>query len=176
MPNQNLKPYRDYDPHEVITNFAYDGSSADKGLVVKVTGNGWKNTDTDMQYNAVGASYTNTQSLRMSIPARVTAAGSGDVPLGMLLTSVSDTDNHGDRYLRNRAKQKANDVALSGEAVEVLKRGLVLYSGVWGTPTAGQKLYTAAGGAISTSGTNVIGTALGTKDSDNFVLINLQMS
>lgn len=175
MANQYLKPFRDVDPRNVIGLFAYDGSDADKGLVVKVTGSGWKNTDKELQRAAVGASYGNTNSERLSIPARVTVAGSGDVPLGILLNDVKETDENGEKYIFNQAKKKAKDISLSGEAVNILTKGEILYSGVWGTPTAGQKLYTAAGGAVSTSGTNVIGTALGAKDTDNFVLINLDM-
>lgn len=173
MANQYLKPFRDIDPHDVIGLFAYDGSDADKGLIVKI-GTGWKNTDSPTYAN-VSTTYTNTVAQRNSIVARVTAAGSGDVPLGMLLNDVKETDEHGDKYIWNRSKAKAKDISLSGEAVNVATKGLVLYSGVWGTPTAGSTLYTAAGGAISTSGTNVVGKALGAADTDGYVLIKLDM-
>lgn len=173
MATKNLKPLRDYDPHETINFFTYDGATADKGTVVKIAAgavNGQSNHLTDLS-----ATYTNTLSQRMGLAARVTAAGSGDVPFGMMLKDVRETDEHGEKYIFNRKKAKAEGVTISGEAVEILKRGLVLYSGVWGTPAAGSKLYTAADGAISTSGTNQVGTALGANDADGFCFIHLNM-
>lgn len=173
MATKNLRPLRDIDPHEKINFFTYDGATADKGTVVKISAgavNGQSNHYTDL-----GATYTNTLSQRVGLAARVTAAGSGDVPFGMLLQDVRETDEHGNKYIFDRNKAKSEGTVISGEAVDILKRGLVLYSGVWGTPTAGAKLYAAAGGAISTSGTNQVGTALGTADSDGFTFIHLDM-
>ena len=173
MATKNLRPFRDIDPHEKINFFTYDGATADKGTVVKIAA-GAVNGQTN-HYTDLSATYANTQSQRVGLAARVTAAGSGEVPFGMLLQDVRETDEHGEKYVFHRNKAKAEGVVISGEGVEVVKRGLVLYSGVWGTPTAGAKLYTAAGGAISTSGTNVVGTALGAADSDGFTLIHLDM-
>ena len=42
----NLLPFRDYDEHDVINLFAYDGTSVNKGTLVKVkSANGWESTD-----------------------------------------------------------------------------------------------------------------------------------
>ena len=48
----NLKPFRVYDEHDVVNLYAYSGaigiSAGDKipkGTLVKVQGDGWKNTD-----------------------------------------------------------------------------------------------------------------------------------
>lgn len=173
MATKNIKPYRNIADSETLRMFTYDGASADKGTVVKIA-TGWKNTDTQVK-ETIGASYTNVRNLRVALTARVTAAGSGDVPLGMLLRDVRETDEHGEKYIFNREKAKREGVVISGEAVPIVTRGEVLYSGAWGTPTAGDTLYTAADGAISTSGTNTIGKALGGVDTDGFVLIKLDM-
>lgn len=178
MANQYIKPFRDVDPKDVIDLFAFDGSDADKGLFVKVSGTGWKSTDRDLQRSAAGASYSNTVADRLSIAARVTTAGSGDAPLGILLNNVKETDENGEKYLYNPKKKKANDISLSGEAVKVATKGRFLYSGTFldtSAITAGANAYAAAGGEIATSGTNVVGRFLGAADTDGYVLIQLDM-
>lgn len=173
MASKNIKPLRDYSSHETLNMFTYDGAPAEKGTIVKIA-TGWKNTDSQIR-TTIGASYTNTRNLRVALTARVTAAGSGDAPLGMILRDVKNTDEHGEQYIFDREKAKREGVVISGESVPVLTRGEILYSGVWGTPTAGATLYTAAGGMISTSGTNAVGKALGATDTDGFTLIKLEL-
>ena len=65
----NLRPFRDYDEHDVVNLFALSGSyPAIKGLMVTVMGNGWKNTDEPFDMvGAPGAGYANTVSQRYGI-------------------------------------------------------------------------------------------------------------
>ena len=69
----NLLPFRDYDEHDVINLFAYDGTSVNKGSLVKVMStNGWEATDEMELGNPVSETvYGNTVSQRYAIAALV---------------------------------------------------------------------------------------------------------
>jgi len=169
-----LRPFRDIDEHDVIGLFAHKEDVATQGAIVTVDV-GWKNSAQDFQRNAAGATYNNTLSNRYSTAARVDDCASGEVPLGMLLNNVAETDENGEKYLYREEKKRANQVSISGETVPVATKGIVLYSGVWGTPAINGTAYVAAGGYISTSGTNTVGKFLGLLDDNNHVLIKLDM-
>ena len=72
MANERLRPFRDYDEHDVINLFAFGDSAVSLGVsdvvyagsVVKIK-TGWSNSDEtqDMMGN-VGAGYNNTVSTR----------------------------------------------------------------------------------------------------------------
>ena len=174
-----LKPLRQYDEHDVINMFSYDGAAADKGILVKISA-GWKSTDepTEMGGN-VGASYNNVVSQRYANTAKVIVAGTADKPIGMTLMEVKETDENGEKLIFNPRKAAEMGVLVSGQAVPLLTRGIVLYSGATlagQTVTAGATLYVSgSAGEISTVGTNAIGKALGGKDDNNFVLIKLEL-
>lgn len=177
-----IKPLRQYSESDVINMFAYDGPSASKGLLVKVHGNGWVSTDDPADMSAgAGASYANTVSSRYSTKAKLTLAGSGDQAIGMLLMSVAETDENGEKLLYKPGKAAEMGVVVSGQSVPVLSRGILLYSGATlaaETPTAGGALYGADNGEVTSvaGGTKVaVGQALGIKDSNNFVLIKLEL-
>lgn len=174
-----IKPLRQYDEHDVINLFSYDGATADKGILAKISA-GWKNTDDPSDMNIpAGASYDNVVSMRYANAAKVTAAATADKPIGMLLMDVRETDENGEKLLFNPRKAAEMGVVVSGQAVPLLTRGIVLYSGAQlaaQTVTAGATLYVSgSAGEISTYGTNAIGKALGAKDDNNFVLIKLEL-
>lgn len=177
-----IKPLRQYNESDVINMFAYNGASASKGLLVKVDGGGWKSTDEPVGMDGTaGASVANTISARYSTTAKVTAAASGDNALGMLLMSVAETDENGEKLIFNPRKAAEMGVVVSGQTVPVLSRGIVLYSGAVlaaETFSAGAALYGADSGEITSvaGGAKIaIGQALGGKDSNNFVLIKLEL-
>ena len=83
-----IRPFRDYDEHDVINLFAYSGDlPVNKGTFVKLQA-GWKNTDELQRLGAVGGTFTNTVSERYGVNAKVAAATSGATVLGMLLYDV----------------------------------------------------------------------------------------
>lgn len=177
-----IKPLKQYNESDVLNIFAYDGASASKGLLVKVNGNGWVSTDEPVDMNGpAGASYANTVSARFGTKARITAAASGDQALGILLMDVKETDENGEKLLYKPGKAAEMGVVVSGQTVPVLSRGVILYSGATlaaESPTAGAVLYGADNGEITSvsGGTKVaIGQALGVKDSNNYVLIKLEL-
>lgn len=172
-----LKPFRDYSEHDVINLFGYSGTlPVNKGTFVKV-GVGWT-TEGELRFmGSVGASYPNTVNERFGVPSFVTACDSGDAALGLLLQDVKEVDENGLPLKFNPTKAAAIGAVISGQAVPILKRGLVLYSGIQGTVATNSALYTWTAGALSTTGaaSHQVGTALGPKDSRGFVLVKLDL-
>ena len=174
-----LKPFRDYDEKDVINLYAYEGTlPVNKGTLVKINGNGWRSTDELQMLGNLGKEYTNTVSTRYGVAARVEDAGAGDTPLGMLLYDVKETDENGEKLIFNPRKAAEMEVALSGQAVPVLTKGIVLYSGAQlGSAAAGTALYHHTDGELTTNtalGTKV-GIALGGPDTNGHVLVRINL-
>ena len=78
MANERLKPFRDYDEHDVLNLFSFDDAAVTldsstvvyAGSVVKIR-TGWSNTDAVQQLGDVGASYNNVVSQRYGVNAKV---------------------------------------------------------------------------------------------------------
>ena len=171
----NLRPFRDYNEHDVVNLFSYSGTlPVNKGTIVKIVGNGWKNTDEMDFLGSPGNAFGNTVSERYGVAAKVADAGSGDASLGILLYDVKETDENGEKLIFNPRKAAEMNVAISGQAVPVATRGTFLYSGAVGTPAAGGTAYW-NGTEISSVGGTTIGSFLGAKDADNNVLVRINL-
>ena len=171
----NLRPFRDYNEHDVVNLFSYSGTlPVNKGTIVKIVGDGWKNTDEMDFLGSPGNAFGNTVSERYGVAAKVADAGSGDASLGILLYDVKETDENGEKLAFNPRKAAEMNVALSGQAVPVATRGTFLYSGAVGTPAAGGTAYW-NGTEISSVGGTTIGSFLGAKDADNNVLVRINL-
>ena len=178
----NLRPFRDYDEHDVVNLFAFSGSYPQtKGNIVTIMGNGWKNSDEPFDMaGAPGAGYSNTVSQRYGLNAYVRQCASGETPLGMTLYDVRETDENGEKLIFNPRKAAEMEVALSGQAVPILTRGIVLYSGsqlITDNPDPGVTLYSDNAGELTTTdgGGNAIGKTLGEKDSNGHVLVRINL-
>jgi hypothetical protein len=175
-----LRPFQDYDEHDVLNLFGWSGAvPVNKGTIVQIQG-GWKNTDEIERLGSPGASYTNTVSERYGVKARITACDATSTPLGMMLYDVKETDENGEKLIFNPRKAMEMEVALSGQAVPVLTRGVVLYSGTvlaTETPVASTALYSDANGELTTGngGGGSVGRALGPKDDNSHVLVRLAL-
>ena len=135
----DLKPFRDYSEHDVINLFAFTGDQTfiTKGLVVKVTGEGFvsspNSSPTELLGN-VGGSFPNSQSQRFGVKSKIVAAPSGDASvLGLTLLDVREFDENGEKLVFNPRKAAEMNVVVSGQAVPVLTKGIVLYSGTAAT-------------------------------------------
>jgi hypothetical protein len=137
----DLKPFRDYSEHEVVNLFAYSGAAEGssviltKGAAVKVSAEGFTVGPTSSSANQpiellgnVGAAFPLSQSQRFGVRPKVTLATSGDV-LGLTLLDVRELDENGEKLIFNPRKAAEMNVVISGQAVPVLTRGVVLYSG-----------------------------------------------
>ena len=182
MATSELKPFRDYSDHNVLNLYKFHGTiPADAGKIVHIQA-GWKQSDELDMIDSVGKSYTNTVSQRWGVDASVRAATTGDAhPLGMLLYSVKEEDENGEKLKFNPRKAAEMEVVLSGQAVPVVTKGVFLYSGatiVGLTLGAGVPLYSDANGLLTTGkggdDQKVVAQALGPVDSTyNTCLIKL---
>jgi hypothetical protein len=146
-----LRPFRDYSEHDVLNLFAFSGAAesasvmATRGAAVKVSAEGFTTGPTSSSANQptdllgeVGANFPFSESPRFGVRPKVTIATSGDV-LGLTLMDVRELDENGEKLIFNPRKAAEMNVVISGQAVPVLTRGIVLYSGSAITnATAGQ--------------------------------------
>jgi hypothetical protein len=184
-----LRPFRQYDEHDVINMFAYDTSVAASALdtkgnahvlagkLVKVKGDGWKNDADDLWTTEVagGIAYNNTLAHRYNLVAQVEPADADDTNiLGMLLHDVREADENGELLKYNPRKADEMQCVIKGQAVPLVSKGLFLIRGLAGL-NAGDALYSDANGDLAASGTVVVGHALGDTDGNTDTLIRLEL-
>ena len=180
-----LLPFRQVHENDVVNLFAYDGSSATRGLIVKLkTTAGW-DIDDNLGTTSINNSYANTVSDRYDVKARVETCASGNTPFGMLMYDVAETDENGEKLIYNPRKAAEMQCALSGQAVPIATKGIFVVNGVDGTPAAGGVAYCGAAaandGLISATaplsgGTKItIGKFLGAANTAGDVLLKLEL-
>ena len=190
-----LRPFRDYDEHDVLNLFAYDttglnaGSiSITKGSLVKIA-TGWKNYDSGVELGGgiefIGGAGTlqptNVVSQRYGVTAKVVTSTTGETPIGMMLYDVKDVDENGELLKYNPRKAAEMQAVIPGQAVPVVTRGIFLVQGVLGSPTAGGVAYAGGTGQItaSTGGGGIanvaIGKFLGAPDTNSETLVKLAL-
>ena len=182
-----LRPFRNIDEKDVINRYSFSGTyPQNKGLLVKAVGSGWTaDQDPTEMLGSPGASFGNTVSERYGVTAKCEIAGTGDNIIGMTLWDLKETDENGEQLKFNPRKAAEIEACLSGNAVPMIRRGEILYSGITGTVTAGQTLYAGANGLIesvaanahatSVSDATVVGQAMGAKDSNGWTLVYLDI-
>jgi len=190
-----LRPFRDYDEHDVLNLFSYDttglsaGSiSITKGSLVKIA-TGWKNYDSGVELGGglefIGGAGTlqptNVVSQRYGVTAKVVASTTGETPIGMMLYDVRDTDENGELLKYNPRKAAEMQAVIPGQAVPVVTRGIFLMQGVLGTPSAGGTAYAGGTGQITASTGSggilnvAIGKFLGAADTNGETLVKLDL-
>ena len=137
MANERLKPFRDYDEHDVLNLFSFDDAAVTldsstvvyAGSVVKIR-TGWSNTDEVQQLGDVGASYNNVVSQRYGVNAKVEYCNGGpsEVPLGITLYDVREHDENGELLKFNPQKAAELQAAISGQAVPIATKGVFLFA------------------------------------------------
>lgn len=176
----NLKPFRDYDEHDVINLFAVNSASLNKGTVVVANGNG-----VDLKNNLALdnlSQYGNTLSAQFNVPWTVSAAPSGAAKgqiVGLLLKDVRTVDENGEQLLFRPRKAAEMDVIVSGQACPILTKGLVLVNGIVGTPGVG------SGAAVSDAGNGdlkvvpyanaTVGKFLGPVNDEGYALLKVEL-
>mgnify|MGYP001197546584 CR=1 FL=1 len=206
---QRLKPFRQHAETDVVNLFSLkdddgdvvasysdlkaDGGKINKGLLVSVKSNGWKNTDDPVNKTGIGnpgATFSNTVSFRYGAAATVEPCASGSQPLGLTIWDVAEVDENGEKLIYHPRKAAEMQAVVSGQAVPVLTKGIVLYSGNLtsggaDSVTAGTKVYAdmLRQGDISSSATEStggvsqtqVGHALGAVDEDGFILLKIDL-
>ena len=190
-----LRPFRDYDEHDVLNLFSYDttgltagSSSITKGTLVKIA-TGWKNYDSGVELGGglefIGSAGTlapgNVVSQRYGVTAKVVVSTTGETPIGMMLYDVRDADENGELLKYKPRKAAEMQAVIPGQAVPVVTRGIFLVQGVLGTPSAGGTAYAGGTGQITASTgsagiANVaIGKFLGAADTNGETLVKLAL-
>ena len=166
----NLRPLRQYNENDVVNLFAFSGNAEStsvvltKGAVVKVQAPGFDpltalNSTPNTMLGSVGASYANTVSERYGVTPKISLATSGSSALGLTLLDVRELDENGEKLVFNPRKAAEMNVVISGQAVPVLTKGLVLYSGT--NATAGHVAWVGAtAGDLNSSATLPVGGAV----------------
>ena len=149
-----------------------------KGAVVKVVGSGVVATNFPItNLGAVGSTYGNTVSSRYgAVPQVTTTTSFADVPVGITLYDVRETDENGEKLIFKPQKQAEMQAVLSGQAVPIATRGVFLCSGISGLATGGARCYAGPDGGIHNTGSVVIGKFLGAADTNNCVLVELDFA
>jgi len=176
----NLKPFRDYDEHDVINLFAVNSESANKGTVVTADSNGVNLKDATSLDDI--SSYDNTVSAKFNVPWTVSPAASGAAKgqiVGLLLKDVRKFDENGEQLIYNPRKAAEMDVIVSGQACPILTKGIVLVNGIVGTPGFG------SGAAVSDAGggdlkvvaysSATVGKFLGPKNDEGYALLKVEL-
>ena len=205
---QRLKPFRQHAETDVVNLFSFkdddgdtmdsysalkaEGAKVNKGLLVSVK-NGWKNTDDPVNKTGIGnpgATYSNTVSFRYGAAATVEPCASGSQPLGLTIWDVAEVDENGEKLVYHPRKAAEMQAVISGQAIPVLTKGIVLYSGNLtsggaDSVTAGAKVYAdmlrqgdlSSAATESTGGVSQIqvGKALGAVDEDGFILLKIDL-
>ncbi len=145
-----LLPLRDYDEHDVINMFSYNGSTAAAGTFVIAQLNDPDETD-GWSAQSVGASFDGVTSFRYEVKSKVIAATAGSTKynvLGVLLNDVMETDENGLLLKFNPLRKAELQAVCSGEMVPILTKGLLrLHSSAYvGTPAPGYVGVIDAGG------------------------------
>jgi len=192
MANERLRPFRDYDEHDVLNLFAFGDSAVALGTtdvvyagsVVKIK-TGWKNDDeTQDMIGNVGAGYDNTVSQRWGVTAEVEYCNGGaETPLGITLFDVREYDENQEALKFNPRKQDELQAVLTGQAVPVATKGTFLFAtGAWvadgAAVAAGVPIYASGNGQVTPTLASVntqIGKSLGGPDTEGAVLVKLEL-
>lgn len=187
----NLKPYRNYNEHDVIDTFAHVDGSANKGSLVSIVTaagntNVWNGPASPATphidvFGALTNVPTRAYAVRHEVTWKVKNAYSGEVPLGFLLYDVRENNIFGEKLIfKPRHERIEKDLVVSGEAAPVVTRGLFKINGFVGTPgpnsgavpalTSGYVLVT----ATTTDSANV-GKFLTSADADGYALFKLEL-
>lgn len=152
-----LRPFRQISENDVVNLYAFDyaGTAITRGHLVKLRSDrGWM-ADDEFLTESINNDYTNTVSDRYGLNSRVLTCTSGDTPLGMLMYDVAEVDENGEKLVWHPRKAHEMQTALSGQAVPILTRGIVLVNGIdvfnGETVAAGTPLYAGDNGAIITN-------------------------
>lgn len=193
----NLKPFRDYDEHEVINLFAHEDSDVNKGTFVTITvadGNtnviqGANSPSTPHQdyFGALSNVPSRATVMRETVTWKVASAAAGDTVLGMTLYDVKELNAYSEPFIyRPKHERIEQQVVVSGEAVPILTRGIVKLNGFSGTPgpNSGAIIHPDLDGTLLVSNADgvapgaitgdLVGKFLSSADADDYALFKIE--
>jgi hypothetical protein len=190
----DLLPFRDYSEHDVINLYSCD-IVANKGVLVKPirspqdSGGSDSSTAGPLKLGSdrSGGSFTNSINNLFDIVGQVTPVvnyNDAPSPIGVLLLSVKEVDENGEKLIFNPRKAAEMNVVLPKiNAVPILTKGIIRVNdidttnrgGGGGNPDIGDFAYVGDSGKIGTDGVVVIGKFLSKKDENGYCLVKLSM-
>lgn len=185
-----LLPFRQYDDNDVVNMFAYEGTTVGAGTIVKVSAANLNDDLVDLVDggSAFLTSQGNAYSPLSVNPLRVSAAGSGDSALGILIRDVRDTDENGEKLRFYPEKKEELQCVLSGESVPVASKGIFTFTeeaftgakipavGVDVFGHAAGKLGIAGGSAVKVGQVLATGTrAAGDTHAGDYAIVNVNL-
>ena len=187
----NLKPFRQYDEHEVINGFfSANVASLNKGTFVSIVAGASGNTNVLQNANTpatpllgLGPVYGNgpsrVTSYRSEVKWKVQACPSGTVPVGVALYDVRETNQYGELYItKPKYERIEQEVVVSGEALPILTKGFVSLKGFIGTATPGSGINYCQNGSgvvgVYSKGSSY-GRFLSAADADGYALFKLEL-
>ena len=187
----DLKPFRQYDEHDVINLFTFNGTSGTNGVLLQAgklvdIHTGWKADDDQVDLSSSASGTSNGMDLSgkvlsntWSLNAKVQATDVGDTAIGMTLVAMRDEDENGEKLIYNPRKAAEMQVVVSGQAVPVVTKGLFLYDyGTADTAIGGYNARVGADGSVVTGNENegaLVGTWLGDSDANGHALLRLNI-
>lgn len=125
---KNLKPLNNLDEHDTYNFFALNTATGAKGTPVVIS-NGWNNAQ-DMAISSTALqgnpNSVNIFTPRWEVQARVRAAVSGEKPFGVTLYDTLEHNQYGTSLLYDKQRREELQCALSGQAVPITRKGLLL--------------------------------------------------
>lgn len=179
-----LLPFRQYDEQDVVNLFALanadvlDSTTGDgkgsNGVFVKVADGNF-----DQELISYGSnSYLGktdypfvSDNMYPTVQLEVTAANSGEVPLGLTLNQTAKTDENGEKLIYNTTKKEELQAVLPGQTVPVATKGIFTLSAsalagngtITGAGiTVGEGIEVAESGQISGVTATTLGMVIGT--------------
>jgi hypothetical protein len=96
-----------------------------------------------------------------------------------MLNDVAEVDENGELLKFNPRKAAQMNAVVSGQAVPILTRGIILYKGVLtdGAVAGNAAVYADNSGELTTTAASrvKVGKTLGAKDTDGYVLIKIEL-
>jgi hypothetical protein len=177
----NLKPHRSISPYDVLDYYAHTGGSVNRGTVVKLV-SGTAGADTMPFVDAHSNTPSRATSLRAVNPWKIGTAASGDVPLGITIYDVRETNAFGEKYIyQPRYETSEQQIVISGQSVPVATRGIVEINGFSGTPGPGSGAIVGNGGILvvnntaTTAASGRVGKFLSTSGADGYALFKIEL-
>jgi len=135
----NLKPFRDYDEHDVVNLFAHVDGDVNRGTFVSLVAGANPDAHPNEYVESLQNVPAKAVSLRATNPWKVeNAADGGSRAFGVTLYDVRETNKYGDKYIyQPRYESSEQQIVMSGESVPVLRQGILELNGFDGTPDAG---------------------------------------
>jgi hypothetical protein len=190
----NLLPFRDYSEHDVINLYTCTEVSS-KGTLVKPVrspkNNGLTDSSTSgpikLTSEGAGKRFENTISDLFDIVGQVSPVqnyNDAPAPIGILLYSVQELDENGEKLIYNPRKIAEKGIVLPRiQAVPILTKGIVLINDIdttnrgngGGNPDIGDIAYVGNSGRIGTDGLIVIGKFLTGVDENGYCLVKINL-